>query len=283
MGVRLVLLGLIKKLAIADRLALYVEPVYLDPSGYGTGVLWMSALAYAIQVYCDFSGYSDMALGLAHLLGYHLAPNFDMPYLSKNMSEFWRRWHISLSTWIRDYVFIPLGGSRGGRWLTYRNLFITMMLAGLWHGATWGYIVFGMVQGMMLIVHSFFRYWCERTPSVKAVLETTLGTAARIAFTFTCFCYSLVIFRAPSLQQAWTMMRRMVTPESGASLKFYGHGIWITVAVFALGHALGQRQRWLRLWEGLPTPLRGLAFGAGLTLALVLAPFASNAFIYFHF
>ena len=200
-GVRLIILGLVKKLAIADRLALYVDPVYLDPGTFGTGVLWTTALAYAIQVYCDFSGYSDMAIGLAHLFGFHLTANFNMPYLSRNMSEFWRRWHISLSTWIRDYVFIPLGGSKGKRWATWRNLLITMMLAGLWHGATWGYILFGMIQGIMLIVHSAFRAWCEARPRVKALLDTSPGTLMRIALTFACFCFSLVIFR----RRRWTM------------------------------------------------------------------------------
>src|SRR5262245_11072245 len=127
-----VLLGLAKKLGVADRMAPFADPIFAAPGQYNSGALWLAALAYALQVYCDFSGYNDMALGLAHMLGYKLAQNFNMPYLAVNMSEFWRRWHISLSTWIRDYLFIPLGGSRHGRWRTSCNLLLCMTLAGLW-------------------------------------------------------------------------------------------------------------------------------------------------------
>ncbi|HZY90968.1 MAG TPA: MBOAT family O-acyltransferase, partial [Gemmataceae bacterium] len=126
LGLQLFVLGLLKKLAVADRMALFTDPVFASPGQYSTGATWLAVLGYALQIYCDFSGYSDMALGCAHLLGYKLARNFDLPYLSANVSEFWRRWHISLSTWLRDYLFIPLGGSRGGRWRTCRNLLLTM-------------------------------------------------------------------------------------------------------------------------------------------------------------
>jgi alginate O-acetyltransferase complex protein AlgI len=282
-GVLLILLGVVKKLAIADRMELYVKPVFDAPGAFDTFALWQAALAFALQVYCDFSGYSDMALGLAHLFGYHLAINFNMPYLARNMSEFWRRWHISLSTWIRDYVFIPMGGSRVGKWRTWRNLLITMTLAGLWHGATWGYVVFGLVQGVMLVVHSAFRRWCEGRPALGAALQSAPGTALRVAFTFTCFVYSLVIFRAPSLESAGMMLARMLAPCAGAGLPFYPHGLWLTVAVVAVGHWLGSGQRWRALLERVPVPLRGLGYGMGLTLALLLAPFASKAFIYFQF
>ncbi len=140
LGVQYFLMGLFKKLAIADRMALLVVPVYDQPLSYESSTAWMAVFAYALQVYCDFSGYSDMALGTAHMLGYKLTKNFDMPYLSANIAEFWNRWHISLSFWLRDYLFIPLGGSRGGNGKTNRNLLITMTACGLWHGAagpTW--------------------------------------------------------------------------------------------------------------------------------------------------
>ncbi|MFM7148206.1 MAG: MBOAT family O-acyltransferase [Gemmataceae bacterium] len=140
-GVQLFLMGLIKKWVIADRMAAFADPVFANPSAYGTETIWVAMFAYAMQIYGDFSGYSDMALGTAHLFGYHLTLNFNMPYLSRNISEFWRRWHISLSTWLRDYLFIPLGGSRGGSWMTYRNLLITMTLGGLWHGASWNFVL----------------------------------------------------------------------------------------------------------------------------------------------
>src|SRR5262249_38103454 len=113
LGMQLIILGLLKKLAVADRMALYADPVFADPGQYHTGALWLGTLAYALQVYCDFSGYSDLALGTAHLLGYKLAQNFNMPFLAPNLADFWRRWHISLSSWLRDYLYIPLGGGRG--------------------------------------------------------------------------------------------------------------------------------------------------------------------------
>src|SRR5262249_35343261 len=163
------------KLAIGDRMALFADPVFATPAAYSCAALWLAAFAYALQVYCDFSGYSDMALGCAHLLGSKLAPNFDKPYPSRNLAEFWRRWHIPLSSWLRDYVFIPLGGSRGGRWQTYRNLLVTMTLAGLWHGANWTYVVFGLVQGGLLCFHRRFAEFCASRPSLSRVLQSAAG------------------------------------------------------------------------------------------------------------
>ncbi len=282
-GALYVLLGVVKKLAIADRMVLFADPVYANPSAYGAGALWLAALAYALQVYCDFSGYSDIALGCAHLLGYRLAQNFNMPYLSANIAEFWRRWHISLSNWLRDYLFIPLGGSRGGRWLTCRNLLLVMTLAGLWHGAAWNYVVFGVVQGLMLIVHRLFRDWCESRPGLAQALRTSAGTALRTAFTFTTFCYSLVIFRSLSLHNAWLMMGNMLAGVGGLAAPLPLRGLWITVAVVALAHALGRERLRRALSERVPAPVQGMALGVLFTLALVLAPDASKAFVYFQF
>jgi alginate O-acetyltransferase complex protein AlgI len=282
-GILLILLGLVKKLAIADRMAGYVDPVFAAPGAFDTWTLWLAAVAYALQIYCDFSGYSDMALGLAHLLGYHLAPNFDMPFLSANIAELWRRWHISLSSWIRDYLFIPLGGSRGTRWQTYRNLLITFALCGLWHGAGWNFVLWGVLNGVLLVIHAAFRPWCERRPRLAAVLCSGPGTACRIGVTFTCFCVIFVVFRSPDFTTTQTMLTRMLVPATGATFPLQVHGLYLTFAAVALGHALGMRNRGARLWEWLPAPVRGLGFGAALTLALVLAPGTSKAFIYFQF
>jgi alginate O-acetyltransferase complex protein AlgI len=282
-GVLLILLGVVKKLAIADRMALYVDPVFTDPTAYATLTLWLAAVAYALQIYCDFSGYSDMALGLAHLLGYHLAPNFDMPFLSANIAELWRCWHMSLSSWIRDYVFIPLGGSRGSRWQTYRNLLVTFALCGLWHGAGWNFVLWGVLNGVLLVLHAACRPWCEQRPRLASLLQTGPGTAARVALTFTCFCVIFVVFRSPELGTATTMLGRMAIPSRGAGLPREPLGLLLTFAVVALGHALGRHNLGLRLWDRLPAPVRGLGFGGALALALVLAPSASKAFIYFQF
>jgi alginate O-acetyltransferase complex protein AlgI len=282
-GVLLILMGLVKKLAVADRLALYVDPVFADPSWFSSFAIWLAAIAYTLQIYCDFSGYTDMALGLAHLFGYHLAQNFNMPFLSANMAELWRRWHISLSTWIRDYLFIPLGGSRGSRWRTGCNLLVSMTLCGLWHGARWNFVIWGLANGFLLVLHLTFSSWCRRHAALDAWLRSAPGTALRVATTFASFCSMMVIFRTQSLAAAGTALWRMLVPTGGAGLTMQLHGLWITFAFVALCHALGYRNRWLRLWEQIPLPVRGLGFGTALTLALLLAPGATKAFIYFQF
>jgi alginate O-acetyltransferase complex protein AlgI len=283
LGGRYLLLGLIKKLVVADRLAVLADPVFAQPSAYATGVLWMATVAYAIQIYCDFSGYSDMALGSAHLLGYKLAINFNLPYLAANMAEFWRRWHISLSSWLRDYVFIPLGGSRGTRWLLYRNLLITMTLCGLWHGAKWPPVVFGALQGLYLIGHHAFRDVCKRLPSLDALLQTAAGTVGRVAVTFFFFLCSLVVFRTLSLQDGATMLRRMFSQHSGQAAALAPSVFWSLILLVAVGHACGVWGKWMPRYQRLPAPVRGLGYAAALALTLLLMPVASKTFIYFQF
>ena len=282
-GAVYVVFGVVKKLAIADRMAQFADPVYADPAAYGSGALWLAALAYALQVYCDFSGYSDIALGCAHLLGYRLTRNFDRPFLAPNIAAFWRRWHMSLSSWLRDYLYIPLGGSRRGAWATYRNLFLVMLLAGLWHGAAWTNIVWGAVQGVMLLVHRLFQSACERRPALERALASAVGTVLRTAFTFFCFCYSLVIFRSLSLSNAWLMMGKMLTGVAGLGSPLPVLGLWLTVGVVVLAHALGQERLRRAMTTRVPAPAQGLALGVLFTVALLLAPDASKAFVYFQF
>ena len=194
-GGRLILLGMFKKMVIADRMALFVDPVFGSPSGYETSVVWMATIAYAIQIYCDFSGYSDIALGTARLLGYRLQINFNMPFASVNMTEFWRRWHISLSNWIRDYVYIPLGGNRGSAGRVAFNTIFAMTLCGLWHGANWTYVVWGALNGVYLITHRAFRTATKDNAFFTALLQTVPGTIVRVAMTFMAFALAMVIFR----------------------------------------------------------------------------------------
>jgi alginate O-acetyltransferase complex protein AlgI len=154
-GAQLILWGYVKKVAIADGLAPYADAVFRDPSSFSGLSLWLGVYCFAVQIYCDFSGYTDIARGVSQLLGIELMENFRQPYLSRNITEFWRRWHISLSTWLRDYLYVPLGGNRRGPAMQYRNLMITMLLGGLWHGAAWTFVVWGGLHGLFLATHKY--------------------------------------------------------------------------------------------------------------------------------
>jgi alginate O-acetyltransferase complex protein AlgI len=280
-GLQYFLMGLIKKLAIADRLALYADPVFSSPGNYGSTAVWLAVLAYTIQIYCDFSGYSDMALGTAHLLGYRLTYNFHMPYLAKNVSEFWRRWHISLSSWLRDYLFIPLGGSRGSKGHTYRNLMITMTLGGLWHGASWTFVVWGILHGLYLCGHRLFRERCG--PRLGRLLGTLPGQALCLALTFFTVTCTWIFFRAQTFTQAWVMLERMFLPSGGLGPPLPRSILYTLLGVVLLAHVLGERKRWKTLLDRVPVPIQGLGYAAVMCLALVLAPDAGKTFIYFQF
>jgi alginate O-acetyltransferase complex protein AlgI len=283
LGVHYLLIGLFKKLAIADRMALYADPVFAEPGQYASGAVWLATVAYALQIYCDFSGYTDMALGSAHLLGYKLAKNFNLPYLAGNVSEFWRRWHISLSTWLRDYLFIPLGGSRGSTWQTSRNLLVTMGLGGLWHGASWTFVFWGLLHGIFLVVHRAFQRWCKRHERLDRLLQSLPGTAIRMSLTLSCVCLGWVFFRATTFGAAATVLRKLILPEPGLASTLHYHSLWYTVAIVAICHALTHHGLWKQLAIRLPAALLGFGYAAVLTLALVLAPDTGKAFIYFQF
>jgi alginate O-acetyltransferase complex protein AlgI len=282
-GLQLIVMGLFKKLAIADHLAQFADPVFADPMAFKSSALWMAVFAYAAQVYCDFSGYTDLALGSAHLLGYRLAENFNMPYLSANIAEFWRRWHISLSTWLRDYLFIPLGGSRGGEWRTAVNLFLTMTLGGLWHGANWNFVVWGMYNGLLLIGHRGFRGFAEKRPVLDAALRTAPGTALRLAVTFGAVCAGFVIFRTLSLGGTAAAFARLFTFAPGKGSPLPGLSLWTLLAVMAVAHAVGTTGGWRSWTARVPGPALACGYVIAVNLALVLAPDAGMTFIYFQF
>jgi alginate O-acetyltransferase complex protein AlgI len=282
LGAQYFLMGLFKKLAIADRMALFVDPVFADPTQYKTFAVWVAVLAYALQIYADFSGYTDMALGAAHALGYKLTLNFNMPYLAANVSEFWRRWHMSLSGWLRDYLFIPLGGSRGNRWLTNRNLIVTMTLGGLWHGASWTFVAWGVLHGLLLIGHRSFQDFVKPRVLADRLLQSLPGTALRVALTLLTVCLTWVFFRAQTFGAAAEILKRLFVPHDGAGAPLHDLGLWLTIAVVALCHAAGYSGLWNWLEPRLPDPVRGLAFASVLTAALVLAV-TGQGFIYFQF
>ncbi len=202
--------GLAKKILLADNLSVLVSMGYANPSAYGAPELWLLAYAFAFQIYFDFSGYTDIARGSSMLFGYHIPLNFNMPYIAKNISDFWHRWHISLSTWLRDYLFIPLGGSRNGRWGTNINLFWTMALGGLWHGASWNFLVWGVYHGLALITHREFQELKRRFEIIDKTLETTAGQWFSIFLTFNVVCVGWVFFRIQDIGTAFGVAKKMV-------------------------------------------------------------------------
>jgi alginate O-acetyltransferase complex protein AlgI len=211
-GLLLMVFGLFKKMVIADRAALYVNEVYNNVDGYSGVEYFYATVFFAVQIYCDFSGYSDIAIGAARTMGFDLMKNFNSPYFSKSLTEFWRRWHISLSTWFRDYVFIPLGGSRKGKIKTYFNLFIVFVISGLWHGAAITFIIWGAIHGIILIFEkASFKY--------KKQVFNTIGLQKKSPFsnfffgliTFFIVCLAWVFFRANSLDNAVTIINGIFT------------------------------------------------------------------------
>lgn len=268
----LLVVGLLKK-TVGDALGPVADRVFADPASFSTPALWVGVFAFTFQILLDFSGYTDMALGSAQLLGYQLPRNFDWPYRSLSIQEFWRRWHMTLSRWLRDYVYISLGGNRKGTVRTYVNLFLTMLIGGLWHGANLTFIAWGGWHGAGLVTH---RYW-----------STHFGRRIRIpppvawATTFLFVVVGWVFFRAGSIESALAILARMVVPHGGAqSLALALAGL------LALGFALGQ---WPRLQETLRrlapdrTYRRYAAYGLLLVAAVAMVPAQTVAFIYFQF
>jgi alginate O-acetyltransferase complex protein AlgI len=210
LGLQLMMWGMFKKVVIADRLAAYVSTVYNDPQSYPGISLILATVFFAFQIYCDFSGYSDIALGSAQVMGYKLMVNFDRPYFAKSISEFWKRWHISLSTWFRDYLYISLGGNRVSPLRRYLNLFFTFLVSGLWHGANWTYVIWGGLNGFYLIAEQQWLPYTdklrERYPGgfVKWVIKGGL-----ILFTFSLTCFAWIFFRANSVEDAFYIVSNL--------------------------------------------------------------------------
>jgi alginate O-acetyltransferase complex protein AlgI len=276
LGLQLFLLGLFKKAVIADHVAAVVYPVFKDPVPYGSFATWLAVLGYAVQIYCDFSGYSDMAIGTAHLFGFRLKRNFNMPYLACNIADFWHRWHISLSTWLRDYLYVPLGGSRHGRWATYRNLLITMLLGGLWHGANWTFIAWGLYHGLLLAINRAFtlpRWLTGAWFRPVAILSTLLAV-----------CVGWVFFRAQSFEQAGVVLHRMFWPVAGQQLtRLEVATAVLCITAVVLGHLLGGLFDVPRLLRRVPGVALGISMGCFLVVILALFPETYSAFIYFQF
>lgn len=226
-GMLLLLFGAIKKILIADRIGAEIAGAWQNPAGYDATVYLLLPVAFLGQIFADFSGYTDMARGMGKLLGYELPENFKGPFFSKSMSELWTRWHITLSSWLRDYIYIPLGGSRRGEWQTSVNLFITMALGGFWHGATWNMLIWGAFIGTVLIIERTLRL-----KQVRLLPEGRFFNVLRICYTFGLFAFSGVFFAAPGLEQSMTLLRGVALWERGLPLPGFGAALSLTVLAF---------------------------------------------------
>jgi D-alanyl-lipoteichoic acid acyltransferase DltB (MBOAT superfamily) len=285
-GAQLILMGYLKKVGIADPIAPYVEKAFADPGSFSPLALLLSLYLFAIQIYCDFSGYTDIARGVSRLFGIELTLNFLQPYFSRNITEFWHRWHISLSTWLRDYLYIPLGGNRHGAFRTYCNLMITMLLGGLWHGASWTFVAWGGLHGLYLAAHKFVaggrRIGLEPPPRS---LREWLTFVPQALLTFHLVCLTWVFFRAPDFTTAWAYLTGLVA--SGASLPDYS-GRLVAVAfygllMFLLDYGCWRYDREFPLPVRAPALVRGLAYAAAVLIISFVGGSQVVPFIYFQF
>ena len=287
-GLRLMLWGLFKKAVIADRLEVYVNTMFNQPDSYHPGNVTLGAVFFAFQIYCDFSGYSDIAIGAARVMGFSLVSNFDRPYLSPDIASFWRKWHISLSTWFRDYVYISLGGNRVSPLRRNFNLFMTFLISGLWHGASWTFVVWGAIHGVYVMVYDYFRKVFEPLNPLKGTL---IGKAIGIFFTFFIVTVAWVFFRAGSIGEAVHILHYTISPTHLTWFTFptinevtYAGG-WHLFVLLLFAFLLISEEVLVR-HEGSFTRFRwvdSMWLGIVVFLVLTMGIYNQNAFIYFQF
>jgi alginate O-acetyltransferase complex protein AlgI len=275
----LFLIGYFKKMCVADNIAGLIDPIFAEPATqHGSDVL-LAAIGYSVQIYCDFSGYTDMAIACAGLLGFHLTLNFDAPYLSGSIQEFWRRWHISLSSWLRDYLYISLGGSRKGRFRTYLNLMITMALGGLWHGANWTFVLWGVAHGTALCVHRLASAIPKPAmPRFARPPFLLIGWALTLAWVVACFA----LFRCDSLDTFFKLVWRLPVQTGEPALS---QRLWWLLLLLCTLHAGGYFLRPVlsKPLRAVPTPVYAMLLGIAVSVALFFTPITTVPFIYFQF
>jgi alginate O-acetyltransferase complex protein AlgI len=287
-GLQRFLIGFIKKVLIADSLAPYVDRIFADPGAYDGISLWVGSIGFAVQVYCDFAGYTDMAIGCGRLMGFRLPENFRWPFLSANVAEFWRRWHITLYSFMRDYVFvyIALGGKRISPLRQLGSLMITMGLIGLWHGAAWNFVVWGLYNGVLIVLYRVLTISLYRAPRIRHALATRPGTLARFALTNALLLLSFQLFRSQGLGDALVGFGRMLSLDAGRR----DVDPWALVAFAAVlaasllcefrpgGRLLGRLSR-----PRLAVPLQALGYALVLVVLALFSPHDTQAFVYFQF
>jgi len=283
----LIFVGLFKKVVVSSYLAdAIVDQVFAVPEAHSAPEIVVAVYAYAIQIYADFSGYTDIAIGVALLLGFRFPQNFNAPYRSLSIQDFWRRWHMTLSRWLRDYLYIPLGGNRDGTYRTYRNLMLTMILGGLWHGAAWNFVIWGTIHGAALSVERVASsWWAARNDATEAEAKLPAWASATIRWviTFNTVCLAWVFFRSPSFSSAMTMLGQLTDWSGSAALvtpglllviglmlasQFVPHD-WVTLVQQRFSQA-----NWLA---------QGAVFGMSLVVIDALGPVGVAPFIYFQF
>lgn len=292
-GLRLMLWGFFKKVVIADRLAIYVNQVYNSPGEYQGFTLLLATYFFAFQIYCDFSGYSDIAIGTARIMGYDLMLNFRQPYFSQSISEFWKRWHISLSSWFKDYLYIPLGGNRVSKPRWYFNLLAVFLVSGLWHGANWTFALWGFLHGFYLV----FSIWTQKAREALAGLLKIdrfplLQRGLKIFLTFHLVCFAWVFFRANSVAEAFLILRNLLRLDfSPAGLAAINVALGWGELLIALGsilllevyHLLERTGRLKILVLGQPRTFRWAIYYALILGIVFFGVFNHTEFIYFQF
>lgn len=279
----LIIGGLIKKAVISDYISVnFVDRVFDAPLTYSSFENLMASYGYALQIYCDFSGYSDMAIGIAMLMGFVLPPNFRTPYKSGSVTEFWRRWHISLSTWLRDYLYISIGGNRNGKFRTYLNLFITMLLGGLWHGASWKFVIWGILHGLALVVERLFK-------NLFSIPKNVFSTTIRIVLTFHFVVFCWIFFRAKDFATAFDVLSNIgalqFKPEQWLAVLSGYQNVFIVMLAGYVWHFLPAKViSVLKLtFNKLPLILKAFVLALAFWLVYATATSGSQPFIYFQF
>ena len=282
----LIIRGFAKKVLIADNIAVLVDGVFAAPGTWPSIVVWVATIGFAIQIYCDFSGYSDIAIGIARILGFDLPQNFNHPYIARNPSDFWERWHISLSSWLRDYLYISLGGNRGSSLQTYRNLMVTMLLGGLWHGASWNFLLWGFLHGLILIIHR--RYAATRAGRAAAASPwVTLGSVALMQY---CVLVTWITFRLTDFDKMLDGLHKFIVFDFDFSVAGIGLGslaffsTLLLMSAFVVLQTVSIRLNHLDHYLGSvrTAPAVAICFAFGIC-AFFLWPLEQAPFIYFQF
>lgn len=284
-GVRQILWGLFKKIVIADNAAVFVNEIFNNFSAYSGSTLVIGVIFFAFQIYCDFSGYSDIAIGTARLFGFNLMRNFAFPYFSRDIGEFWRRWHISLSTWFRDYVYIPLGGSRGDTWFKARNIIIIFVVSGFWHGANWTFLAWGLINGLYFLPLMILNKNRQNLDIVaKGKIFPSLRELLQILFTFIITCIAWVFFRADSISSAFQYIGIMLSSSTLSKPIAPPFGVIALTAFMVIIEWL-QRDKQHGLEFGTVMPSRFFRWGIyyGIIFAIFWFGGKQQEFIYFQF